>query len=232
MSTSMQNAPETHPRVDATISKDNMYFLEHVVFQVENSLFKVPRHHFSEHSAVFATTFTLPPGNDKPVEGCNENYPFKLQGVKKADFQALLKVLYPLQIPFSYDSISFDEWVSILGLATMWEFSVFRKLAIKEMAAKGMDPVSKVMLGQRYGIPDWFRSGCYSLVTRAVALTVGEAEKIGLVTAIRLYQIRDGSVNGRRQLYDYASYIEKVLKEELKVCHLDEDAQTQPAALL
>ena len=59
-------------------------------------LFKVPRHHFSENSAVFATTFTLPPGNDKPVEGCNETYPFKLQGVKKADFQALLKVLYPL----------------------------------------------------------------------------------------------------------------------------------------
>ncbi|EDR07775.1 uncharacterized protein LACBIDRAFT_327753 [Laccaria bicolor S238N-H82] len=211
--TSTHDAPETLP----TISKDKMYYLEHVVFQiieggisskVEDSLFKVPRHHFSENSAVFATTFTLPPGNDKPVEGCNENYPFKLQGVKKADFQALLKVLYPFlqgltvghddanrQIPFSYFNISFDEWVSILGLATMWEFSVLRKLAIKEMAAKGMDPVSKVMLGQRYGISDWFRSGCLNLATRAMPITLDEAEKIGLVTAIRLYQIRDGAVS-------------------------------------
>ena len=114
----------------------------------------------------------------------------------------------------------------------MWEFSIFRKLAIKEMAAKGMDPVSKVMLGQRYGIPDWFRSGCLNLANRATAITVDEAEKIGLVTAIRLYQIRDGGVSTRRQLHDYAGYIEKVFKEELKVCHLDEDAQTQPAAPL
>lgn len=116
----------------------------------------------------------------------------------------------------------------------MWEFCIFRKLAIKEMASKGMDPVSKVMLGQRYGIPDWFRSGCLNLANRATAITVDEAEKIGLVTAIRLYQIRDGAVNRdqRRQLYDYASQIEKVFKEELKVCHLDEDAQTQPAAPL
>lgn len=114
----------------------------------------------------------------------------------------------------------------------MWEFSVFRKLAIKEMAAKGMDPVSKVMLGQKYGIPDWFRSGCLNLVTRVMAITMDEAEKIGLVTAIRLYQIRDGTVSQRRQLYDYAGHIEKVFKEELKVCHLDEDAQAQPAAPL
>lgn len=105
----------------------------------------------------------------------------------------------------------------------MWEFRVFRKLAIKEMTAKGMDPVSKVMLGQRYKIPDWFRSGCLNLVTRAVAITVDEAEKIGLVTAIRLYQIRDGAVSQRRQLYEYPGYIEKVFTEELKVYHLDED---------
>ena len=111
----------------------------------------------------------------------------------------------------------------------MWEFSIFRKLA-----TKGMDPVSKVMLGQRYGIPDWFRSGSLNLANRATAITVDEAEKIGLVTAIRLYQIRDGAVNRdpRHQLYDYASCIEKVFKEELKVCHLDEDARTQPAAAL
>lgn len=43
--------------------------------------------------------FLMPPGSvgedDNPVEGLNEDRPIILEGYLEADFEALLKVLYP-----------------------------------------------------------------------------------------------------------------------------------------
>jgi hypothetical protein len=60
---------------------------------VENELFKLPKAHFTT-SNVFATIFTLPPG-EQDIEG-TEDRPFVLQGISMVDFENLLKVMLPL----------------------------------------------------------------------------------------------------------------------------------------
>jgi hypothetical protein len=60
---------------------------------VENTLFKVPKNHFTT-SSIFATIFTLPSG-EKDVEGTEER-PFMLHGISAVDFECLLKVMYPM----------------------------------------------------------------------------------------------------------------------------------------
>jgi hypothetical protein len=60
--------------------------------KVEGTLFKVPKNHFAT-SSVFATIFTLPPG-ENDIEG-TEDKPFVLHGISEVDFESLLKLMYP-----------------------------------------------------------------------------------------------------------------------------------------
>jgi hypothetical protein len=62
------------------------------MLKVADSLFKVPKNHFAT-SNVFATIFTLPPG-ECDVEG-TEDKPFVLHGISEVDFESLLKLMYP-----------------------------------------------------------------------------------------------------------------------------------------
>lgn len=64
--------------------------------QVEDYIFKVPRCHFERKSEIFRTTFTLPTGDGVHAEGQTDENPVVLEGIRSLDFQALLKVLYPL----------------------------------------------------------------------------------------------------------------------------------------
>jgi hypothetical protein len=63
-----------------------------LILKVEDALFKLPKSHFVS-SSVFATIFTLPPG-DQDVEGTDDK-PFMLHGISEVDFVSLLKVMYP-----------------------------------------------------------------------------------------------------------------------------------------
>jgi hypothetical protein len=63
--------------------------------KVEDALYKLPKSHFSR-SSVFATIFTLPPG-EKDVEGTDDK-PFVLHGVSEVDFESLLMVMYPMPL--------------------------------------------------------------------------------------------------------------------------------------
>jgi hypothetical protein len=62
---------------------------------VEGTLFKVPRRYFEHKSELFNTIFKLPT-NEEVVEGLSDDKPFVLAGIKKVDFENLLKVIYPL----------------------------------------------------------------------------------------------------------------------------------------
>ena len=65
-----------------------------ISIQVEDTLFRVPQVYF-ENTAIFDTIFTLPAANNTPVDGSEDEHPFKLDGISKAEFRAFLKVLYP-----------------------------------------------------------------------------------------------------------------------------------------
>ncbi|RXW14139.1 hypothetical protein EST38_g11714 [Candolleomyces aberdarensis] len=67
-----------------------------VFFKVEDTIFQVPQHRFTEHSEIFADMFLMPQAGDaKSVEGKDKEHPILLESYKAADFKALVKLLYP-----------------------------------------------------------------------------------------------------------------------------------------
>lgn len=48
---------------DGSFVRHNVYYLETIVFRVEDTLFRVPRRGFELESPVFASMFSLPTGN-------------------------------------------------------------------------------------------------------------------------------------------------------------------------
>lgn len=199
------------------IVKDPDYYLETVIFQVENVLFSVPRHHFKESEGPFADMFSLPQedvAGQKPEGSCPEN-PIQLLQVKAQDFRALMKILYPQSIPVSYDGITLDEWSSILHLSTMYGFDSIRDFAIDRMSPLlGSDPLSRLVLGKKHRIRSWFKASCISFINRHEGPTHEEAEKMGLETAIKIYQTREPMLRSR-SVFDTATAVERVFKDEL-----------------
>lgn len=56
------------------VERHDIYYLETVVFRVEDTLFRVPRRGFELESVIFASMFSLPPGKHNP-EGQDDDSP-------------------------------------------------------------------------------------------------------------------------------------------------------------
>jgi len=181
---------------DPVPTQNPHFYLDSVVFLVEGDLFKVYRHFF-EKSSVFATIFTLPPG-DNDVEGSSDAHPFRLEGVAKFDFECLLRLMH-LHVPFSQSNapqytrikMTSDEWISVLKLSTMWEFSEYRKLAIDKLS-KSLRLVDKICLAKEYKVADWLMEGYIGLASRQETISSDDEEKLGLSTVVRLFRLREG----------------------------------------
>ncbi|KAJ7656468.1 hypothetical protein DFH06DRAFT_1411260 [Mycena polygramma] len=122
--------------------RDRMYYLESVAVTfkgcspVEERIFKVPRYHFEHSSEIFATIFILPVVDAVQGEDQSDENPVILEGISRVDFERLLKVLYPLDIP-QILSMAKDDWISVLKLSTLWYFLDARDLAIKPLNDRG-----------------------------------------------------------------------------------------------
>jgi len=159
----------------------------------------VPRFPF-ERSGIFATIFTLLASSENTiVEGCTDEHPFNLNGISKIDFQAFLRVVCPRDR--TKYSMTVAKWVSVLKLSTMWDFHETRELAIKELSKEGMmDLVMKVGLAKQFKIPEWLFAGYERLIKRKEAISIVEAELLGLTTVVRLFRIREKSVARRHPI--------------------------------
>jgi hypothetical protein len=64
---------------------------------VEDNLFKVPKRYFEANSGIFSEIVVLP-SSEKNVEGpgSSDEKPIRLNAIKKADFERLLGVMYPM----------------------------------------------------------------------------------------------------------------------------------------
>ncbi|KAJ6565097.1 hypothetical protein B0H10DRAFT_2113908 [Mycena sp. CBHHK59/15] len=171
------------------------YYLDNITFQVENCIFKVPRYHFEHNSEIFATTFTLPAANDLHAEGSSDQNPFRLDGIISVDFQRLLKVLYPLDIPQILDMPN-DDWISVLKLSTLWYFLDARDLAIRQLTGRAIGSVDRIMLARKYDVAPWLRSGYTELARREEGISLEDAAKIGWETTVMLYQTREAAIKG------------------------------------
>ena len=73
-----------------------------ILLQMEGTLFKLPRYLFEESSDIFRDMFSLPVPEGTSYDGCSDEQPLILEGVRKEDFRCLLKAMkFPAQLPAS-----------------------------------------------------------------------------------------------------------------------------------
>ncbi|KAF8910795.1 hypothetical protein CPB85DRAFT_1435067 [Mucidula mucida] len=196
--------------------------------KVENRLYKVPRYFFANYSEIFASTFDLPQGSVSP-EGQSDDHPFELHGLTCSEFEPLLRVIYPMNTHEPLLSSTFEDWTSILKLSTMWGMSAVRQLAVENlsncMALRG-DAVEYVVLAKAYEVVTWLRQGYLKLVKRAEPISPAEAERIGWVASVQIYQIREAALvkqagnrgfvkyTGTLTDHDVLGHIERVFEKD------------------
>jgi len=108
-----------------------------------------------------------------------------------------------------------DDWISVLKLATMWYFLEIRDLAIKQLTPI-LGAVDRIVFAKQYSVATWLRSGVAELARRVESLTLDEARKIGLETAIKIFRVREqANPYNRHGIYQNAR-IEGEFDEELR----------------
>ncbi|KAF8802633.1 hypothetical protein BYT27DRAFT_7215282 [Phlegmacium glaucopus] len=194
-------------------TKDETYFMQVVVFQVEDILFQVPRYQFEKNSEIFASTFLLPSG-DRVPEGSSEAAPFRLEGVSATDFRNFLAALYPL----SYSpELSMDHWASILKLSTMWRFLDLRQDAITKLLSLPMTPQT-IVLGHSYSSVELFTAGCTALASRSTSLSDEEAKELGHEMAFWLCILREKVYRAQTdQSSQIQAELTRILEKQLAV---------------
>ncbi|TFL05240.1 hypothetical protein BDV98DRAFT_500720, partial [Pterulicium gracile] len=116
--------------------------------------------HWHSSSSVFNDMFSLPQSDG--ADGESDDKPILLDGVEAVDFERFLNVLYPLYVTLAQSETLFDEWISILHLATMWRFADIRQLAIQNLTnyVSALPSLRKISLGSQYSVQSWFLEGC------------------------------------------------------------------------
>ena len=85
-----------------------------------------------------------------------------------------------------------DEWTSILHLATRWEFTDIRALAIRSIQSLDITPIDRIVLSREYDITGrWTLAAYTALCDRSEPLALSEANRLGLETSIRIAQMRE-----------------------------------------
>ncbi|SJK97995.1 uncharacterized protein ARMOST_01251 [Armillaria ostoyae] len=171
-------------------SRSRDYYWEIIVLQVEDTLFRVPKHHLVGKSEVFDSMLSLPQGENEP-EGISDEKPIQLVGIKKVDFEQLLQIVYPID-NMKLPDLSVNGWVSVLALSSLWRMSV-RKTAIERLTSRlsQISPADRIVLGRKYSVAHWISSGYEELASRVGVVSLEEAEKIGLGTALMIEHIRE-----------------------------------------
>ncbi|KAJ7250483.1 hypothetical protein B0H12DRAFT_1120558 [Mycena haematopus] len=154
----------------------------------------------------FAATFTLPVVDGADAEGGSDENPVILEGISNVDFKALLKVLYPLDIP-QILSMTKGEWISVLKLSTQWYFLDARDLAIKQLNDQGdIRSVERILLARQYDVAGWLRMGYNDLAKREEGISLEDAATIGWETMVRLYQTREAAIKSSGGGNRYGGY--------------------------
>ena len=113
-------------------------------------------------------------------------------------------------------SLSPDEWVVVLILASQWKFLRVREMAKSALASRYcLTFLARINLGRVLSIPSWVVSGFVGLV-QATTITDKEALEIDSdaeTTAYKLFRIRELRIAG--ELSCVETKVEEIFKEEL-----------------
>ncbi|CAE6521327.1 unnamed protein product [Rhizoctonia solani] len=108
------------------------------------------------------------------------------------DFSNMLKILYlPVYEDVGPDDHSDSVLKSTLRLATKFQHPVLRSYAIRCLEKRKLTPIERIELARDSDISSWFEEGLNELCTRKQAITLGEAEILGMKTFVELVSRRE-----------------------------------------
>lgn len=84
-----------------------------------------------------------------------------------------------------------DEWVSVLKLSTMWEFTAIRQVALKELEGSNLDAGQKYLLAQECGVDQWLVPALSALAARCDPLSEVDVDTFGLGCVLKLARVRE-----------------------------------------
>jgi hypothetical protein len=131
-----------------------------------------------------------------------------LTGVTALDVKRFLTILHPPCVPppptgvhslillISYRRYSerpfqtAAEWISVLRLATDWDFKAIRELAINKLGTI-TSHVDRIELGHFYDTKDWLPDAYTDICERHEPLTDAECEQLGARHALRIMRVRE-----------------------------------------
>ncbi|KAI0672164.1 hypothetical protein C8Q78DRAFT_730427 [Trametes maxima] len=209
--------------VEEPAVRHSMFYMEDemIIMRVENCLFRVHRYFLERDSTFFKDFFqrTLAPGSGA---GKTDDTAVRLQEVSRREFECLLHFLYHGASNPQNDSIL--SLVLLLSTSTTLAFPSARAHAISALdgASPPLDPVERVFLAEKYGIPAWRRPAYVELCARSHPLEDAEAEVLGLQTTARLARAREAVLEEKVQEWRRAveraqSGGEAVTKEDMEV---------------
>ncbi|KAL4068133.1 hypothetical protein J3A83DRAFT_4413724 [Scleroderma citrinum] len=173
-------------------SRHPVFYTKTVIFLVEDCLFRIPREPLEAESIVFRDMFLLPQGDKVTAEGCSDANPVLLNGIKKKDFEPLLKALLCRKYgEYRGEPLGNEQWISVLKLSTMWEFDGLRRSAINNLASKSMNPVDKFSLAILYDVTEWIMPALLKLAQRPEPISFEEGRRLGFETALKLASVRE-----------------------------------------
>ncbi|KAF8959924.1 hypothetical protein BDZ97DRAFT_1365091 [Flammula alnicola] len=184
-----------------------------IVFEVENTLFRLQKKAFEVPGSFFEVMFSLP-GHDKnglQGEGHSDQCPIVLNGISISHFRGFLHVMYPLSM--AGPAKTYEQWLGALHLATQWDFFDIRKQAIAGLSPFLTDRggVEVILLARKYKVKEWLIQGYMHIAQQTDALDIDKlgAATLDHATIIRLFLVRDMILvsfrNSRRGYYgDYA----------------------------
>lgn len=75
---------------------------------------------------------------------------------------------------------SLAEWIALLSISTRFEMPKVRARAISEIASldRDIDPVERIVLAQKYNVPEWLSDAYIALCEREQPLSAHEARKL------------------------------------------------------
>ncbi|KAF8549175.1 hypothetical protein OG21DRAFT_1470332 [Imleria badia] len=171
------------------VSNHPEYYLSDgsVSFLTGNILFRVHKSFFERESEVFRNLFETAAVDD-PQSGTDAR-PFTLD-VKPDEFEQLLWVWYDRE--YSYQQPTKEQWVTILRLATRWEFLKIRELAIRQLVALDLPPAERISIYKEHGIDDERLLSSYVELCRSPTVpTKADGDLIEMETLINILQARE-----------------------------------------
>jgi len=99
----------------------------------------------------------------------------------------LLSVLYPEA--FEENDLSYEQWKSVLHLATRWDFASIRRLALNSISPP--TPHDRLLLARTYSIDHWVVPALSALCERKAPLTLSEARQMDVEDIILVATVRE-----------------------------------------